>query len=91
MIWQILLSILQASAVSHTYNTTRVNLIGCINEGTNQLVLVDTPGMSTIHTLRKHKIKTSILHKPSQAVENCDAGNCFSGLNLKWGNSLLEN
>ncbi|MEN2500201.1 MAG: Era Like 12S Mitochondrial RRNA Chaperone 1 [Marteilia pararefringens] len=69
---------LWASAVSHCYNTTRTNLIGCCTRGRDQVVLVDTPGTSHPDTLKRHKIDPGILERPNEANLQCDMSDLFS-------------
>jgi len=67
---------LSASTVSHTFTTTRKNTIGSVTEDKNQVVFVDTPGISMIKTLIKHNISTDILHEPTRAIGHCDMIMC---------------
>ncbi|MBN3308367.1 ERAL1 GTPase, partial [Amia calva] len=59
-------------AVSKKVHTTRSRAQGVITEEDTQLILLDTPGLTTLSKVKRHHLEKSLLVDPSNTLQEAD-------------------
>lgn len=59
-------------AVSKKVHTTRSRTLGVLTEDETQIILLDTPGLTTVSKVRRHHLEKSLLVDPWNTVKEAD-------------------
>lgn len=59
-------------AVSKKVHTTRTRAMGVLTENNTQIILLDTPGMTTPAKVKRHQLESSLLIDPWNTVKEAD-------------------
>ncbi|CAF98500.1 unnamed protein product, partial [Tetraodon nigroviridis] len=59
-------------AVSRKVHTTRNRALGVLTEGDTQIILLDTPGLTTVSKVKRHQLEKSLLVDPWNTVKEAD-------------------
>ncbi|KAK2828782.1 hypothetical protein Q5P01_019816 [Channa striata] len=59
-------------AVSKKVHTTRARALGVLTDGDTQIILLDTPGLTTASKVKRHQLEKSLLVDPWNTVKEAD-------------------
>ncbi|KAM3601542.1 uncharacterized protein V6R79_014645 [Siganus canaliculatus] len=59
-------------AVSKKVHTTRSRALGVLTEDETQIILLDTPGLTTVSKVKRHQLEKSLLVDPWNTVKEAD-------------------
>lgn len=59
-------------AVSKKVHTTRSRALGVLTEDDTQIILLDTPGLTTVSKVKRHQLEKSLLVDPWNTVKEAD-------------------
>lgn len=59
-------------AVSKKVHTTRTRALGVLTEDDTQIILLDTPGLTTLSKVKRHQLEKSLLEDPWNTVKEAD-------------------
>ncbi|XP_017268034.1 GTPase Era, mitochondrial [Kryptolebias marmoratus] len=59
-------------AVSKKVHTTRSRALGVLTENDTQIILLDTPGLTTVAKVKRHQLEKSLLVDPWNTVKEAD-------------------
>lgn len=77
-------------AVSKKVHTTRSRALGVLTENDTQIILLDTPGLTTPSKVKKHQLEHSLLVDPSNTVKEADLVVVLADVSDKWTCNRLD-
>ncbi|RXN23535.1 GTPase mitochondrial-like protein [Labeo rohita] len=77
-------------AVSEKVHTTRSRAVGVLTEDETQIVLLDTPGLTTPIKAKKHHLEESLLVDPFASIKEADLVVVLVDVSDKWTRSKLD-
>eukprot|EP00066_Takifugu_rubripes_P026312 XP_011615578.1 PREDICTED: GTPase Era, mitochondrial [Takifugu rubripes] len=77
-------------AVSKKVHTTRNRAMGVLTEGDTQIVLLDTPGLTTVSKVKRHQLEKSLLVDPWNTVKEADLMVVMVDVADRWMCSRLD-
>ncbi|KAM6969795.1 GTPase Era, mitochondrial [Aplochiton taeniatus] len=77
-------------AVSKKVHTTRSRALGVLTENDTQIILLDTPGLTTPSKVKKHQLENSLLVDPSNTVKEADLVVVLADVSDKWTCNRLD-
>ncbi|XP_062844623.1 GTPase Era, mitochondrial [Trichomycterus rosablanca] len=76
--------------VSHKVHTTRSRALGVITEDDTQIILLDTPGLTTPSKAKKHQLEKSFLVDPLKSLQEADLVVVVVDVSDKWTRIKLD-
>uniref|UniRef100_A0A8C5N778 GTPase Era, mitochondrial n=1 Tax=Gouania willdenowi TaxID=441366 RepID=A0A8C5N778_GOUWI len=77
-------------AVSKKVHTTRSRALGVLTERDTQIILLDTPGLTTAQKVKRHHLEKSLLVDPWTAVKEADLMVVLVDVSDRWMCSRLD-
>ncbi|XP_029956775.1 GTPase Era, mitochondrial [Salarias fasciatus] len=77
-------------AVSKKVHTTRTRALGVLTENNTQIVLLDTPGLTTPSKVKRHQLEKSLLMDPWNTVKEADMMVVLVDVADRWMCSRLD-
>uniref|UniRef100_A0A674MLW1 GTPase Era, mitochondrial n=1 Tax=Takifugu rubripes TaxID=31033 RepID=A0A674MLW1_TAKRU len=77
-------------AVSKKVHTTRNRAMGVLTEGDTQIILLDTPGLTTVSKVKRHQLEKSLLVDPWNTVKEADLMVVMVDVADRWMCSRLD-
>ncbi|XP_034540383.1 GTPase Era, mitochondrial [Notolabrus celidotus] len=77
-------------AVSKKVHTTRTRALGVLTEDDTQIILLDTPGLTTVSKVRRHHLEKSLLVDPWNTVKEADLVVVMVDVADRWTCSKLD-
>ncbi|KAJ7997075.1 hypothetical protein DPEC_G00225160 [Dallia pectoralis] len=77
-------------AVSKKVHTTRSRTLGVITEDDTQIILLDTPGVTTPTKVKRHQLENSFLEDPWNTVKEADLVVVMVDVSDKWACRKLD-
>uniref|UniRef100_A0A669DKJ3 GTPase Era, mitochondrial n=2 Tax=Oreochromis niloticus TaxID=8128 RepID=A0A669DKJ3_ORENI len=77
-------------AVSKKVHTTRSRALGVLTEEYTQIILLDTPGLTTPSKVKRHQLEKSLLVDPWNTVKEADLMVVMVDVADKWMSSRLD-
>ncbi|KAK0136458.1 GTPase Era, mitochondrial [Merluccius polli] len=77
-------------AVSNKVHTTRSKTLGVLTEDDTQIVLLDTPGLTTKSKVKRHNLEMSLLSDPWSTVKEADLLLVMVDVADKWACEKLD-
>ncbi|XP_072519235.1 GTPase Era, mitochondrial [Salminus brasiliensis] len=77
-------------AVSKKVHTTRSRALGVLTENETQIILLDTPGLTTPSKVKRHHLEKSLLEDPLQSLREADLVVVLVDISDKWTRSRLD-
>ncbi|XP_056314189.1 GTPase Era, mitochondrial [Danio aesculapii] len=77
-------------AVSSKVHTTRSRAVGVLTENDTQIVLLDTPGLTTQIKAKRHQLENSLLVDPFKSLKEADLVVVLVDVSDKWTRSKLS-
>ncbi|KAI3373464.1 hypothetical protein L3Q82_022070 [Scortum barcoo] len=77
-------------AVSKKVHTTRSRALGVLTEDDTQIVLLDTPGLTTLQKVKRHQLEKSLLVDPWNTVKEADLMVVMVDVADKWMCNRLD-
>nr|XP_046267073.1 GTPase Era, mitochondrial [Scatophagus argus] len=71
-------------AVSKKVHTTRCRSLGVLTEDDTQIILLDTPGLTTLSKVKRHQLEKSLLVDPWNTVKEADLIVVMVDVGDKW-------
>ncbi|XP_046876635.1 GTPase Era, mitochondrial [Hypomesus transpacificus] len=78
-------------AVSKKVHTTRSRTLGVITDDDTQIILLDTPGLTTPVKVKRHQLEKSMLVDPWNTVQEADLVLVMVDVSDKWACGKLDN
>lgn len=77
-------------AVSKKVHTTRSSASGVFTEDDTQIILLDTPGLTTPAKAKRHQLEESLLVDPSNSLQEADLVVVLVDVSDKWTRNRLD-
>uniref|UniRef100_A0A671RIY9 GTPase Era, mitochondrial n=1 Tax=Sinocyclocheilus anshuiensis TaxID=1608454 RepID=A0A671RIY9_9TELE len=77
-------------AVSEKVHTTRSRAIGVLTEDDTQIILLDTPGLTTPIKAKRHHLEESLLVDPFESIKEADLVVVLVDMSDKWTRNKLD-
>ncbi|XP_042560681.1 GTPase Era, mitochondrial [Clupea harengus] len=77
-------------AVSKKVHTTRSLALGVFTEDDTQIILLDTPGLTTPAKAKRHQLEDSLLVDPSNSLQEADLVVVLVDVSDKWTRNKLD-
>lgn len=77
-------------AVSKKVHTTRSRAVGVFTEDDTQIILLDTPGLTTPEKAKRHQLEDSLLVDPSNSLQEADLVVVLVDVSDKWTRNRLD-
>ncbi|CAL8363677.1 unnamed protein product [Lota lota] len=77
-------------AVSKKVHTTRSKTLGVLTEDATQIILLDTPGLTTPSKVKRHNLESSLLSDPWSTVKEADLMLVMVDVADKWACERLD-
>lgn len=77
-------------AVSKKVHTTRSRALGVVTEDDTQIVLLDTPGLTTPSKVKRHHLENSLLVDPVKSLREADLVVVLVDVSDKWTRGRLD-
>uniref|UniRef100_A0A8C4ZJP2 GTPase Era, mitochondrial n=1 Tax=Gadus morhua TaxID=8049 RepID=A0A8C4ZJP2_GADMO len=77
-------------AVSKKVHTTRSKTLGVLTEDDTQIILLDTPGLTTASKVKRHNLESSLLSDPWSTVKEADLMLVMVDVADKWACEKLD-
>ncbi|XP_051971284.1 GTPase Era, mitochondrial [Xyrauchen texanus] len=77
-------------AVSEKVHTTRSRAVGVLTENSTQIVLLDTPGLTTPIKAKRHQLEESLLVDPFESLQEADLVVVLVDVSDKWTRNKLD-
>ncbi|XP_051749054.1 GTPase Era, mitochondrial [Ctenopharyngodon idella] len=77
-------------AVSEKVHTTRASAAGVLTEDDTQIILLDTPGLTTPIKAKRHQLEKSLLVDPFESLQEADLVVVLVDVSDKWTRSKLD-
>ncbi|XP_047462521.1 GTPase Era, mitochondrial isoform X2 [Mugil cephalus] len=77
-------------AVSKKVHTTRSRTLGVLTEHDTQIILLDTPGLTTPSKVKRHQLEKSLLVDPWNTVKEADIMAVMVDVSDRWMSSRLD-
>ncbi|XP_028278273.1 GTPase Era, mitochondrial isoform X2 [Parambassis ranga] len=77
-------------AVSKKVHTTRSRALGVLTENDTQIILLDTPGFTTLSKVKRHQLEKSLLVDPWTTVKEADLMVVLVDAGDRWMSSRLD-
>uniref|UniRef100_A0A6Q2WS81 GTPase Era, mitochondrial n=1 Tax=Esox lucius TaxID=8010 RepID=A0A6Q2WS81_ESOLU len=77
-------------AVSKKVHTTRSRTLGVLTEDDTQIILLDTPGLTTPSKVKRHQLEKSFLEDPWNTVKEADLVVVMVDVSDKWACRKLD-
>ncbi|XP_071382055.1 GTPase Era, mitochondrial [Centroberyx affinis] len=77
-------------AVSKKVHTTRTRALGVLTEDDTQIILLDTPGLTTPSKVKRHQLEKSLLVDPWSTVKQADLMVVMADVADKWTCNKLD-
>ncbi|XP_062392191.1 GTPase Era, mitochondrial [Sardina pilchardus] len=77
-------------AVSKKVHTTRSRALGVFTEDDTQIILLDTPGLTTPAKAKRHQLEDSLLVDPSDSLQEADLVVVLVDVSDKWTRNRLD-
>lgn len=77
-------------AVSEKVHTTRSRAVGVLTEDDTQIILLDTPGLTTPIKARRHQLEDSLLVDPFESIKEADLVVVLVDVSDKWTRDKLD-
>ncbi|KAG5283990.1 hypothetical protein AALO_G00021740 [Alosa alosa] len=77
-------------AVSKKVHTTRSRALGVFTEDDTQIILLDTPGLTTPAKAKRHQLEDSLLVDPSNSLQEADLVVVLVDVSDKWTRNRLD-
>ncbi|XP_073696816.1 GTPase Era, mitochondrial [Garra rufa] len=77
-------------AVSEKVHTTRSRAVGVLTEDDTQIVLLDTPGLTTPIKAKRHNLEESLVVDPFDSLKEADLVVVLVDMSDKWTRSKLD-
>ncbi|TSL28148.1 GTPase Era, mitochondrial [Bagarius yarrelli] len=77
-------------AASQKVHTTRSRALGVITEDNTQIILLDTPGLTTPSKAKRHQLEKSFLVDPLESIQQADLVVVLVDVSEKWTRSSLD-
>uniref|UniRef100_A0A3Q3W4L8 GTPase Era, mitochondrial n=1 Tax=Mola mola TaxID=94237 RepID=A0A3Q3W4L8_MOLML len=77
-------------AVSKKVHTTRSRALGVLTEDDTQIILLDTPGLTTLTKVRRHQLEKSLLVDPWNTVKEADLMVVVVDVADRWACNTLD-
>ncbi|XP_047235991.1 GTPase Era, mitochondrial [Girardinichthys multiradiatus] len=77
-------------AVSKKVHTTRSRALGVLTETDTQIILLDTPGLTTPSKAKRHQLEKSLLVDPWNTVQDADLVVVMVDVSDRWMRSRLD-
>ncbi|KAG7483757.1 hypothetical protein MATL_G00041650 [Megalops atlanticus] len=77
-------------AVSKKVHTTRTRAQGILTEDNTQIILLDTPGLTTPSKMKRHQLERSLLLDPWNSVQEADLVLVLVDVSDKWACTKLS-
>ncbi|XP_049599615.1 GTPase Era, mitochondrial [Syngnathus scovelli] len=77
-------------AVSKKVHTTRKRALGVLTEGDTQIILLDTPGLTTPSKVKRHQLEKSLLLDPWRSVTEADLMVVMVDVSDRWMSRQLD-
>lgn len=77
-------------AVSKKVHTTRSRALGVLTEDDTQIILLDTPGLTTVSKVKRHQLEKSLLVDPWNAVKEADLLVIMVDVSDRWACNRLD-
>ncbi|XP_026988775.2 GTPase Era, mitochondrial [Tachysurus fulvidraco] len=77
-------------AASKKVHTTRSRALGVITEGDTQIILLDTPGLTTPSKAKRHQLEKTFLVDPLKSLRQADLVVVLVDVSDKWTRSSLD-
>ncbi|KAL0994407.1 hypothetical protein UPYG_G00121830 [Umbra pygmaea] len=76
--------------VSKKVHTTRTRALGVLTENNTQIILLDTPGFTTVSKVKRHQLEKSLLEDPWNSVKEADLVVVMVDVSDKWACNKLD-
>uniref|UniRef100_UPI0037E85553 GTPase Era, mitochondrial n=1 Tax=Semicossyphus pulcher TaxID=241346 RepID=UPI0037E85553 len=77
-------------AVSKKVHTTRSRALGVLTEEDTQIILLDTPGLTTVSKVKRHQLEKSLLVDPWNTVKEADLVVVMVDVSDRWMCNRLD-
>ncbi|KAL7834986.1 hypothetical protein SRHO_G00292330 [Serrasalmus rhombeus] len=77
-------------AVSQKVHTTRSRALGVITKDDTQIILLDTPGLTTPFKVKRHQLENSLLVDPLNSLREADLVVVLVDISDKWTRDRLD-
>uniref|UniRef100_A0A7N6BIZ7 GTPase Era, mitochondrial n=1 Tax=Anabas testudineus TaxID=64144 RepID=A0A7N6BIZ7_ANATE len=77
-------------AVSKKVHTTRSRALGVLTEEDTQIILLDTPGLTTVSKVKRHQLEKSLLIDPWNTVKEADLVVVMVDVADRWMSNRLD-
>ncbi|XP_059406250.1 GTPase Era, mitochondrial-like [Carassius carassius] len=77
-------------AVSEKVHTTRSRAVGVLTEDDTQIILLDTPGLTTPIKAKRHQLEESLLVDPFESIKEADLVVVLVDVSDKWTRDKLD-
>ncbi|KAL1274843.1 hypothetical protein QQF64_027657 [Cirrhinus molitorella] len=77
-------------AVSEKVHTTRSRAVGVLTENDTQVILLDTPGLTTPVKAKRHHLEQSLVEDPFESIKEADLVVVLVDMSDKWTRSKLD-
>uniref|UniRef100_A0A8C2C4E7 GTPase Era, mitochondrial n=1 Tax=Cyprinus carpio TaxID=7962 RepID=A0A8C2C4E7_CYPCA len=77
-------------AVSEKVHTTRSRAVGVLTEDDTQIILLDTPGLTTPVKAKRHHLEVSLLVDPFDSIKEADLVVVLVDVSDKWTRNKLD-
>lgn len=77
-------------AASQKVHTTRLRALGVITEDDTQIILLDTPGLTTPSKAKRHQLEKSFLVDPLKSAQEADLVIVLVDVSDKWTRNRLD-
>uniref|UniRef100_A0AAQ4PGI4 GTPase Era, mitochondrial n=1 Tax=Gasterosteus aculeatus aculeatus TaxID=481459 RepID=A0AAQ4PGI4_GASAC len=77
-------------AVSKKVHTTRSRAMGVLTEDDTQIILLDTPGLTSVSKVKRHQLEKSLLTDPWNTVKEADLMVVLVDVSDRWMCSRLD-
>ncbi|XP_043094683.1 GTPase Era, mitochondrial [Puntigrus tetrazona] len=77
-------------AVSEKVHTTRSRAVGVLTENDTQIILLDTPGLTTNVKAKRHHLEESLVVDPFKSIKEADLVVVLVDVSDKWTRSKLD-
>ncbi|KAK5859083.1 hypothetical protein PBY51_003174 [Eleginops maclovinus] len=77
-------------AVSKKVHTTRSRALGVLTEEDTQIILLDTPGLTTVSKVKRHNLEKTLLEDPWNTVKEADVVVVLVDVSDRWMCSRLD-
>ncbi|KAK7173467.1 hypothetical protein R3I93_003323 [Phoxinus phoxinus] len=77
-------------AVSEKVHTTRARAVGVLTEDDTQIILLDTPGLTTPIKAKRHQLEKSLLVDPFESLQEADLVVVLVDMSDKWTRNKLD-